>query len=73
MTNQAQFLHKTLDSLVIQRNFTIVQFHGDAAITVSSFVLMVNCSYFCLCIFILIMTIHSLEMIVESCTGQLSD
>ena len=72
-TDQSKFLHKVLNSLVIQRDFSVVQFHCDAPIAVSSLVFVIDCDDFCFCIFILIISVHSLQMIVESCTRQMSD
>ena len=71
--NQAQLLHKPLDSLVIQRQIAVAQFHRDAAIAVSASVFMVNCRNFFLDGFVLIYTVHPFQMIIECRTGQLSD
>ena len=71
--NQAQLLHEPLDRLVVQGEISVVKLYCNAAITVSSFVFVVYCCDFCLCIFILIMFVHLFQMIVEGCTGQLSD
>ena len=67
--NQAQLLHKPLDSLVIQRQIAVAQFHRDAAIAVSASVFMVNCRNFFLDGFVLIYTVHPFQMVVESGTG----
>ena len=71
--NQAQFLHNPLDSLVIQAEIALVKFCCNAAIAVSPFVFVVNGYDFYLGSFILVYTVHPLQMIVKSCTGQLSD
>ena len=65
--------HKPLDSLVVHREFTLVKFCRDPAIAVSSFVFMVDGRDLRFHSFILICTVHPLQMIVESGTEQLSD
>ncbi len=71
--NQAQLFHKPLDSLVVHREFTLAKFCRDPAIAVPAPVFVVNrCDFFLnRCIFVFFL--HLLQMIVESCTGQLSD
>ena len=71
--NQAQLLHQPLDSLVVQEEIALVKFCCNAAIAVSSFVFMVDGRDLRFDSFILIYTVYPLQMIVESCTGQLSD
>ena len=71
--NQAQLLHEPLDGLVIQREFALAKLFCDAAIAVPTLVFMVNCRdfFFDRCVFVFFL--HLLQMIVEGCTGQLSD
>ena len=71
--NQAQLLHESLDSLVVQGNVAAVQFCCDTAVTVSTFVFVVDGCDFCLGSFIFVCAVRPLQMVVERCTGQLSD
>ena len=72
-TNQAQLLHKSLDSLVIQRRVAVTCTGRYAAIAVSSSVFMVDCRDFFLGCLVLVCAVHPFQMIVERRTGQLSD
>ena len=67
--NQAQLLHKPLDSLVVQREFTLAKFCRNPAIAVSSFVFVVDGCDLRFDSFILICTVHPFQMVVESGTG----
>jgi len=58
---------------VVQEEIALVKFCCNAAIAVSSFVFMVDGRDFRFDSFILICTVYPLQMVVESCTGQLSD
>lgn len=69
-TNQAQFLHKPLDSFVIQRQISVTQLRRDTAIAVSSLAFTVNCCDFFLGCPVLICTVHPFQMIIEGRTGQ---
>ena len=71
--NQAQLLHKPLDSLVIQRQIAVAQLRCDAAIAVSATVFMVDCCDLFLGCLVLVRLFHPFQMIVEGRTGQLSD
>ena len=68
-----ELLHKPLDSLVVYRECTLAKFCRDPAIAVPTPVFVVNrCDFFLnRCIFVFFL--HLLQMIVEGCTGQLSD
>ena len=67
--NQAQLLHKSLDSLMVQEEIALVKFCCNAAIAVSSFVFMVDGRDLRFDSFILICTVCPLQMVVESGTG----
>ena len=71
--NQAQLFHKPLDGLVVQGVIAVVKFCCNAAVAVSTFVFVVDGYNFCLGSFILVSTVHPLQMIVKGRTGQLSD
>ena len=71
--NQAQLLHKPLDSLVVQEEIALVKFCCHAAIAVSPLVFVVNCCdfFFGRCVFVC--ALYPLEMVVEGGAGQSSD
>ena len=71
--NQAQFLHKPLDSLVVQEKSSAVKCHCDTPVSVSSFVFVVDSGDFCFCFLIFVCSLHPLQMVVEGRTRQLSD
>ena len=71
--NQAKLLHEPLDCLVVQGEIAVVKFCCNAAVAVSTFVFVVDGYNFCLGSFILVSTVHPLQMIVKGRTGQLSD
>ena len=73
MANQAQLLREPLDCLVVQGNITVAQFCCNAAVAVTSLVFAVYGCDFCLGRFIFVCAVHPLQMVIESCTGQLSD
>ena len=58
---------------MVQEEIALVKVCRDPAIAVSSFVFMVDGRDLRFHSFILICTVHPLQMIVESGTGQLSD
>ena len=71
--NQAQLLHESLHSLMVQGVIAAAQFCCNTAVAVSTFVFMVYGCDLCFGTFIFICAIHPLQMVVESSTGQLSD
>lgn len=71
--NQSQLLHKPLGSLMIQGKIVFVKFCCNTAITVSTFVFMIDGCDFRFNTFIFVRAMHSLEIIVKGCTGQLGD
>ena len=58
---------------MIQSNIAAVQFGCNAAIAVSAFVFVVYGCDFCFGSFIFVCAVHPFQMVVEGCTGQLSD
>ena len=58
---------------MVQEEIALVKFCCNAAIAVSSFVFVVDGRDLRFDSFILICTVHPLQMVVEGCTGQLSD
>ena len=71
--NQSKLLHEPLDCLMVQGNIAVAQFCCNAAVAVTSLVFAVYGCDFCLGRFIFVCAVHSLQMVIESCTGQLSD
>ena len=71
--NQSQLFHESLHSLVIQKNPSVAKRKSDTPVAISSSIFVINGSNRCFYICILVRLVQLLCMIVEGCTGQLSD
>ena len=58
---------------MVQRQIAVAQLCRDAAVAVSSSVFMVNCCDLFLGCSVLIFAAHPFQIIIEGCTGQLSE
>ena len=72
-TNQTQLFHKSLDSFVVETDTPTAKGDRNAPVSVSPLVFMKDSRDFCLFPSVFVRPIHSLEMIVERRTRQLSD
>ena len=70
---QTWLFHKPPDSLVIHRQISVARLHCDAAIAVSSSVLVINCCNLFLDNLVFIWLSHPFQMIIKGSTWQLSD
>ena len=70
---QPHLLHKPLHSLVIHTKPSATKCDGNTSIAISTFVFVVDGIYCCLYICVFIRLLHLFYVIVEGCTGQLSD
>ena len=70
---QIKQFHETLNSLVVARKSSAVQFNCDTSVPIPPFVLMIDCGNFCFDFLVFVWNIHPFQMVVEGRAGKLSD